>query len=89
MELLRDLRGLEPLKKLFWSELNYDRVNQPLSRCGWNQTAANALAEDPVLFAGGGAGEFDSPDRRRAEDGAPAEARALAGTYRASVSRRY
>ncbi|MBM3142800.1 MAG: hypothetical protein FJ005_07125 [Chloroflexi bacterium] len=54
MELLKNLRGLEPLKQLFWSELNYDRVNQPLSRRGWNQTAANALAEDPVLFAGGG-----------------------------------
>jgi len=54
LELLKDLCGLEPLKKLFWSELNYDRVNQPLSRRGWNQTAANALAEDPVLFAGGG-----------------------------------
>ena len=29
-------------------------MNQPLSRRGWNQTAANALAEDPILFAGGG-----------------------------------
>jgi hypothetical protein len=29
-------------------------VNQPLSRRSWNQTASNALAEDPVLFAGGG-----------------------------------
>lgn len=54
LKLLKDLRGLEPLKKLFWSELNYDRVNQPLSRRGWSQTAANALAEDPILFAGGG-----------------------------------
>jgi len=54
LELLKDLRGLEPLKKLFWSELNYDRVNQPLSRRGWSQTAANNLAEDPILFAGGG-----------------------------------
>jgi hypothetical protein len=54
LELLKDLRGIEPLKKLFWSELNYDRINQPLSRRGWNQTATNALAEDPVLFAGGG-----------------------------------
>jgi hypothetical protein len=34
--------------------LNYDRVNRPLSRREWNQTAANALAEDPILFAGGG-----------------------------------
>ena len=54
LNLIKDLRGLEPLKKLFWSELNYDRVNQPLSRRGWSQTAANALAEDPILFAGGG-----------------------------------
>ena len=54
LDLLKNLRGLEPLKKLFWSELNYDRVNQPLSRRGWSQTAANVLAEDPVLFAGGG-----------------------------------
>jgi len=54
LELLEGLHGLEPLKKLFWSELNYDRVNQPLSRRGWSQTAANALDDDPVLFAGGG-----------------------------------
>ncbi|HAV10003.1 MAG TPA: hypothetical protein DCX22_00035 [Dehalococcoidia bacterium] len=45
---------MEPLKQLFWSELNYDRINQPLSQRCWNQTAANALFEDPVLFAGGG-----------------------------------
>ncbi len=46
-DLLKDLNGLEPLKKLLWSELNYDRVNRPLSRRTWNKTAANALAEDP------------------------------------------
>ena len=54
LDLLRNLRGLEPLKQLFWSELSYERINQPLSRRGWTDTAANALAEDPVLFAGGG-----------------------------------
>jgi type I restriction-modification system DNA methylase subunit len=54
LDILRNLRGLEPLKQLFWSELNYDRVNQPLSRHGWSDTAAKALAEDPILFAGGG-----------------------------------
>jgi len=54
LEILGEFRGLEPLKKLFWSELNYDYINQPLSRRGWNQAAASALAEDPVLFAGGG-----------------------------------
>jgi len=53
-ELLKNLRGLDPLKELFWSELNYERVNKPLSRRGWSDTAANAVAEDPVLFAAGG-----------------------------------
>jgi hypothetical protein len=55
LELLRNLHGLDPLKELFWSELNYERVNQPLSRREWSDTAAKALAEDPVLFAGGAA----------------------------------
>lgn len=54
LDLLEGLRGLEPLKKLFWSELNYQRVNQPLSRRGWAEAATKALTEDPVLFAGGG-----------------------------------
>jgi hypothetical protein len=52
-ELLYGLKGLEPLKKLFWSELNYDRVNQPLSRRGWKEGVAGLLADDPVLFASG------------------------------------
>ncbi|MFQ5794384.1 MAG: Eco57I restriction-modification methylase domain-containing protein [Candidatus Bipolaricaulia bacterium] len=54
LELLKDLRGLNPLKQLFWSELNYERVNQPLPRREWPDRARNALAEDPVLFACGG-----------------------------------
>ena len=54
MDLLRNLRGLEPLKQLFWSELNYERVNQPLSRRGWSDTTANFLSDDPLLFASGG-----------------------------------
>ena len=52
--MLKGLKGLEPLKQLFWSELNYQRVNQPLSRRGWTESAHDALADDPVLFAGGG-----------------------------------
>ena len=28
LELLRNLKGIEPLKQLFWSQLNYSRVNQ-------------------------------------------------------------
>ncbi len=39
---------------MFWTELNYQRVNQPLSRRGWTETAADALADDPLLFAAGG-----------------------------------
>ncbi|MDH7498989.1 MAG: Eco57I restriction-modification methylase domain-containing protein [candidate division NC10 bacterium] len=51
LDLLNNLRGLEPLRRLIWSELNYDRVNQPLSRSGWSEAASKALAEDPLLFA--------------------------------------
>jgi len=54
LDLLKGLRGIEPLKQLFWSELNYQRVNQPLSRRGWPESASKALVDDPVLFAGGG-----------------------------------
>src|SRR2546427_7749279 len=54
LDLLEGLRGIDPLKQLFWSELNYQRVNQPLSRRGWTESASKALEDDPVLFAGGG-----------------------------------
>jgi len=50
--LLENLRGLEALKQLIWSELNYERVNQPLSRRDWPAAARSPLAEDPVLLAG-------------------------------------
>jgi hypothetical protein len=56
LDILQNLRGLEPLKTLFWTELNYNSVNQPLSRLGWTDTAASYLTEDPLLFAGGGEG---------------------------------
>jgi type I restriction-modification system DNA methylase subunit len=56
LDILKDFRGPEPLKQLFWSELNYSRLNTPLSRRGWNATAADSLAADPVLFATGGDG---------------------------------
>ena len=54
LDLLNNFRGAEPMKELFWSRLNYDRVNQPLSTRGWTDNAAQPLAEDPVLFASGG-----------------------------------
>ncbi len=53
-QILQNFEGIEPLKELFWSELNYERVNEPLSRHGWTDTAATALAEDPILFASDG-----------------------------------
>jgi hypothetical protein len=54
LDLLRNLRGTDPLKKLFWSELNYDKVNQPIPRRGWGEQASKALVDDPLLFASGG-----------------------------------
>ena len=54
LALLQNLKGQDPLKKLFWTELNYDKVSSPLSRKGWGEQASSALADDPVLFATGG-----------------------------------
>lgn len=51
LDILSSLQGLNPLKELFWSELNYDRENQPLSRRGWSDTVSQLLAEDPLLLA--------------------------------------
>ncbi|HXJ13340.1 MAG TPA: hypothetical protein VNH19_13790, partial [Candidatus Limnocylindrales bacterium] len=52
--ILQGLEGQEPLKKLFWTELNYDKVNSPISRKEWGEQASGALVDDPVLFATGG-----------------------------------
>ena len=52
--ILKNLRGIEPLRELFWTELNYDRQNDEISRRGWTETAKNALTDDPILFATGG-----------------------------------
>ena len=54
LNILRNFHGIESLRKLFWTELNYDRQNDDISRRGWTETAKNALAADPVLFATGG-----------------------------------
>src|SRR3990172_9106962 len=53
LSILRNLRDLGGLKKLFWEELNYERENQPLSTRGWPDSARGALADDPILFASG------------------------------------
>ena len=57
LNILEKLSGLDSLKELFWGQLNYERVNQPISRRGWNDSATKALADDPLVFAGGGEGE--------------------------------
>ena len=54
LNILQNLRGIEPLRELFWTELNYDRQNEGISYQNWTDTAKNALAEEPVLFATGG-----------------------------------
>lgn len=51
---LKNLNNLDGLKKLFWSQLNYERVNQQLSRRRWTERVADELAEDPLLLANGG-----------------------------------
>lgn len=55
-EILRNLKGIEPLKELFCVNLNYDRVNKPIARRGWSEAANNALAEDPLILASSGEG---------------------------------
>jgi len=43
--------GLPALKRLFWTELNYDRANVPLSTRDWSQRARDALEGPPVILA--------------------------------------
>nr|WP_322506161.1 TaqI-like C-terminal specificity domain-containing protein [Chroococcidiopsis cubana] len=51
---LQSLKSLDALKKLFWSQLSYERVNKALSRRGWTAKVDKELEEDPVLLASGG-----------------------------------
>ncbi|MEI6972101.1 MAG: hypothetical protein WCL44_11375, partial [bacterium] len=57
LKILQDLHRTKDkgLKDLFWSELNYSRENKPLSPRQWPDSARESLAEDPILFASGGA----------------------------------
>ena len=54
LKILEQLRGLDALKELFWTELNYERENVPLSMRSWPDSARKALVDDPILFASGG-----------------------------------
>ena len=37
LNILQDFHGLDPLRELFWTELNYDRQNDGLSRGNWTE----------------------------------------------------
>ena len=50
--LLKDFRGIEPLRQLFWIELNYERDNTSILNLP--EGAANLVAGDPLCFATGG-----------------------------------
>lgn len=47
---------LDALKKLFWSELNYERANAPLSTRTWTDGIVESLVDTPLLFATAGEG---------------------------------
>jgi len=44
-------QGIDWLKDLFWSILNYNSINRPLARHDWPKTADKAVADDPLLLA--------------------------------------
>ena len=64
--------GLAAAKQLFWTELNYDRASEPLSRRNWPDRAHDTLAGNPLLLAQHSSqfGSFDviyaqlAPDQR-------------------------
>jgi hypothetical protein len=51
---LLNLNREQSLKDLFWSQLNYDRVNKELSRRNWSDRVADELAENSLLLVSGG-----------------------------------
>ncbi len=54
LNLLENFNGIAPMKKLFWTLLNYDQVNKPTSRRGWPDATSSVLQEDPFVLASGG-----------------------------------
>jgi hypothetical protein len=57
--LFQNFEGLDPLRRLFWTELNYDKGDAPFSRRGWPHAVSGVLAEDPVILASGADGAFE------------------------------
>jgi len=54
LNILQNFKGTEPLKELFWTLLNYDKVNLPVRVKDWNEQIKKDLPEDPLIFAEGG-----------------------------------
>ena len=55
LDLLQDLHGIEPLRQLFCTELNYTYKNAPIPLLrGPNELERFNTADDPLLFATGG-----------------------------------
>ncbi|KAB8335152.1 N-6 DNA methylase [Scytonema tolypothrichoides VB-61278] len=52
---LQNLKNIDVLKRLFWSQLNYERVNKELSRRRLTDAVKNELIDDPLLLGSGGA----------------------------------
>ena len=52
---LQNLKNIETLKKMFWSQLNYERVNEKLSRRKLTDKIKDVVEEEPLLLASGGA----------------------------------
>lgn len=52
---LQNLKSLDILKKLFWSQLNYERVNKQLGVRKLTDVVKNELLDEPLLLASGGA----------------------------------
>ena len=56
LQILESLKGIGPLRELL-AQLNYDPLNEPVSRKEWPEPAQVVLAQDPKLY-GRAAGEF-------------------------------
>jgi hypothetical protein len=56
LQILESFKGTAPLRELL-AQLNYDPLNEPVSRKEWPEPAQVALAQDPRLY-GRAAGEF-------------------------------
>ena len=52
LNLLQNLRGTEPLRQLFWVELNYTRIDEPIEDIP--ESLTDCLAEAPRRFAAAG-----------------------------------